>query len=119
MKTEERHEAAEVFLKTLTAAVTELKTRLQQEYEQAYPGLDEIIRIVLDEEEAKAWELSFFAHLLLPDLVEAHIAQLGLKPAHASHNNILPPSDFTRIENNQFSPAYAADRHEMLATSLT
>jgi hypothetical protein len=119
MKTEECPEAAAVFLKTLTAAVTELKTRLQQEYEQAYPGLGDIIRIVLDEEEAKARELSFFAHLFLPDLVEAHIAQLGLQPAHSRHNNILAPSDFTKIENQQLSSANAADRHEMLATSLT
>jgi hypothetical protein len=124
MRTEERPEAAVVFLKTLTAAVTELKTRLQREYEQAYPGLGEIIRIVLDEEEAKAQELSFFAHLFLPDLVEEHIARLGLQPAHAKQNNILAPSDFTKIENHQLSPAYAADRHEMagfkmLATSLT
>jgi hypothetical protein len=119
MKTEERPEAAAAFLNTLTAAVTELKTRLQQEYEQAYPGLGEIIRIVLDEEEAKAQELSFFAHLFLPDLVEAHIAQLGLQPAHARHNNILAPSDLPKIENHRLSAAYAADRNEMLATSLT
>jgi hypothetical protein len=119
MKTEERAEAAAVFLKTLTAAVTELKTRLQQEYEQAYPGLGEIIRIVLDEEEAKAQKLSFFAHLFLPDLVEAHMARLGLQPARARHTNILAPSDFTKIENHQLSPAYVADRNEMLATSLT
>jgi hypothetical protein len=120
MKTEERPQAVAVFLQTLTAAVTELKTRLEQEYEQAYPGrLGEIIRIVLDEEEAKARELSFFAHLFLPDLVEEHIARLGLQPAHARHNNILAPSDLTKIENDQLSPAYAADRHEVLATSPT
>jgi hypothetical protein len=92
MKTEERPQAVAAFLQTLTAAVTELKTRLQQEYEQTYPSLGEIIRMVLDEEEAKAWDLSFFAHLFLPDLVEAHIAQLGLEPARERHNNILAPS---------------------------
>jgi hypothetical protein len=119
MKTEERPEAAAVFLQRLTAAVSELRTRLQHDYEQAYPGLGEIIRIVLDEEEAKARELSFFAHLFLPDLVEEHIAQLGLQSAHTRHNNILAPSDFTEIENHQISPAYAAGRHEMVATSPT
>jgi hypothetical protein len=118
MKTEERLEAAAVFLETLTAAVAELKTRLQHDYEQAYPGLGEIIRMVLDEE-AKAREFSFFAHLFLPDLIEEHIARLGLQPAHARHNNISAPSDFTKIENHQLCPAYAADRHEMLATSPT
>ena len=92
MKTEDRTEAAALFLKTLTAAVSELKTRLQHDYEQAYPGLGEIIPMVLDEEEAKAQELSFFAHLFLPDLVEEHIERLGLQPAHTRHNNILAPS---------------------------
>ena len=119
MKTEEHSEAAAVFLQKLTAAVAELKEQLHHDYEQAYPGLGEIIRIILDEEEAKARELSFFAHLFLPDLVEAHIARLGLEPAHARHKNILAPSDLTKIENPQLSPAYAADRNEMLATSLT
>jgi len=66
MKTEEHSEAAAVFLQKLTRAVAELKERLQHDYEQSYPGLGEIIRIVLDEEEAKAWDLSFFPHLFLP-----------------------------------------------------
>ncbi len=79
MKTEERPEAVAVFPQKITAAVSELKNRLQQDYAQAYPGLGDIIRIVLDEEEAKAWDLSSFPHLLLPDLVEAHIAKLGLE----------------------------------------
>jgi hypothetical protein len=92
VKTEERSEAAALFLQKLTRAVAELKERLQHEYEQSYPDLGEIIRIVLDEEEAKAWDLSFFPHLFLPDLVESHIARLGLQPAHARHNNILAPS---------------------------
>jgi hypothetical protein len=75
---------------------------------------------VLDEEEAKAWDLSFFPHLFLPDLVEAHIARLGLEPADASHNNILACHPTSRkSKNHQLSPAYAAGRHEMLATSPT
>jgi hypothetical protein len=57
--------------------------------------------------------------LFLPDVVEAHIARLGLQPAHARHNNILAPSDLKKIENYQRSPAYAAGRHEILATSPT
>jgi hypothetical protein len=89
MKTEEHSEATAVFLQKLTAAVAELKEQLQHDYEQLYPGLGEIIRIVLDEEEAKAWELSFFPHLFLPDLVEAHIATLGLEPAGTRRENIL------------------------------
>ena len=37
-------------------------------------------RLLLDEEEARAREISFFPHLILPDLVEVHIAELGLQP---------------------------------------
>jgi len=92
MKTEEHSEATAVFLQKLTAAVAELKEQLQHDYEQLYPGLGETIRTVLDEEEAKAWELSFFSHLFLPDLVEAHIATLGLEPAGTRHDNILAPA---------------------------
>jgi hypothetical protein len=80
MTTEQQPEAATaVFLQTVTGAVADLKNRLQHDYEQAYPNLAEIIHIVLDEEEANAWELSF-PHLFLPDLVEAHIAKLNLQP---------------------------------------
>ena len=92
MKTEGHSEATAVFLQKLTAAVSELKEQLQHDYEQLYPGLGEIIRIVLDEEEAKAWELSFYPHLFLPDLVEDHIATLGLEPAGTRHDNILAPA---------------------------
>jgi len=91
MKTEEHSEATAVFLQKLTAAVAELKEQLQHDYEQLYPGLGEIIRIVLDEEEAKAWELSFFPHLFLPDLVEAHIATLNLQPVETKHADLFAP----------------------------
>ena|ERR1700738_1303332 len=61
MKTDQQPEAATpVFLQTVSAALTQLKQRLQQDYEQVYPGLGEIIHLVLDEEETKAWELSSF-----------------------------------------------------------
>ena len=72
--------AMDAFSQTLAAAVTRLKNQLQRTYEQAYPELGDLVRIVLDEEEARAWELSF-PHLLLPDLVEAHVAKLHLQPA--------------------------------------
>src|SRR6266700_1796348 len=73
----------QVFLQIVSVALAQLKQRLQQDYEQAYPDLREIIHMVLDEEEAKAWDLSSFPHLLLPDLVEAHITNLNLQPAEA------------------------------------
>jgi hypothetical protein len=94
---------AAVFPQTLTATVSKLKNRLQRDYEQAYPGLGDLVRIVLDEEEIRAWELSF-PHLFLPDLVEAHIAQLGLQPAYARHDNLLAPSGFAEIENHHSTP---------------
>ena len=43
-----------VFLQTVSVALAQLKQRLQQEYEQAYPDLREIIHLVLDDEEANA-----------------------------------------------------------------
>ena len=89
MKTEEHLEPTAVFIQRVTAAVSELKDHLQQDYERTYPGLGEIIRIVLDEEEAKAWGLSFFPHLFLPDMVEAHIANLNLQPVETKHEDVF------------------------------
>ncbi len=79
MKTDQYQDPTAVFPQIVTNAVSKLKNRLQQDYERTYPDLGDLVRIVLDEEEAKAWELSF-PHLFLPDLVEAHITQLGLRP---------------------------------------
>src|SRR5205823_9639778 len=95
MKTDTQPEP--VFLQTVSVALAQLKQRLQQDYEQAYPDLREIIHIVLDEEETNAWELSLFPHLLLPDLVEAHIAKLNLQPADTAHDNVIAPHGFAKI----------------------
>ena len=106
MQTDQQSEGNAVFLQTLTRAVTKLKNRLQRDYEQAYPGLGSLIRIVLDEEEAKAWELSF-PHLFLPDLVEAHIARLGLKAADTRDENAFAPRASAETQNYQPALAYA------------
>src|ERR1700693_2634776 len=106
MQTDQHSEASAVFLQRVTGALSKLKNRLQRDYEQAYPGLGDIIRIVLDEEEANAWELAF-PHLFLPDLVEAHIAKLGLQPADMRPDNVPAPHGFTEIENHQPALAYA------------
>ena len=106
MQTEQQPEAGAVFLQTLTSAVSDLKNRLQQDYEQAYPGLGNVIRIVLDEEEERARDLSSFPHLFLPDLVEAHMERLGLQPMSARHDNLLAPAAFVEIESGSLSPAY-------------
>jgi hypothetical protein len=71
------------FCERLAAAVQKLTHRLQAQYERAHPDQSELIRHVIAEAEAKAWELSFFPHLFLPDLVEARIAELTLQPAFA------------------------------------
>ncbi len=106
MTTDQQPEAATaLFLQTVSAAVTQLKQRLQRDYEQVYPGLGEIIQLVLNEEETKAWELSLFPHLLLPDLVEAHVAKLGLQPAETKHDDALAPHRFLEIPT--YEPALA------------
>jgi hypothetical protein len=106
MTTEQQPEAATaVFLQTVSAAITQLKQKLQKDYEQAYPGLHEIIRLVLDEEEANAWELSF-PHLFLPDLVEAHVAKLNLQPAETKHDDLPVPHRFFEIPTSQPALGY-------------
>src|SRR5436853_1997801 len=106
MKTDEGTKAATVFLQNLPGAVSKLKNRLQRDYERAYPGLGDLVRIVLDEEEARAWELSF-PHLFLPDLVEAHITRLGLRPAITGEDRVRVPVRFSADQNDQLVPAYA------------
>ena len=107
METDHQLEAAlTIFLQTVSAAVTQLKQRLQQDYEQVYPGLGEIIHLVLDEEEAKAWELSLFPHLFLPDLVEEHVAKLGLQPAATKHDEVRVPHRFPEPPGYQPALAY-------------
>ena len=73
------------FLQTVSVAVRQLKQQLQRDYEKAYPQLRDIIHLVVDEEESRARDLSLFPHLLLPDMVEAHLASLNLRPDHTRH----------------------------------
>jgi hypothetical protein len=79
-----------VFLQTVQAALAQSKRELQQDYERAYPALREIIHLVLDEEETKAWKLSQFPHLLFADMVGAHIEKLNLQRAETSHKAVVP-----------------------------
>lgn len=99
MKTETKPEP--VFLQTVSVAVAQLKQRLQHDYEQTYPDLREIIHLILEEEETRAWNLTLFPHLLLPDLVEAHITNLNLRPAATNHDDVFAPHGFNRIETRQ------------------
>ena len=95
-----------VFLQTVSIAMTQLKQQLQCDYEQAYPDLAEIVHLVLDEEESRAWNLTLFPHLLLPDLVEAHIAKLNLRPAETRHEDVLASHRFHQIDN--YEPVLAS-----------
>jgi hypothetical protein len=106
MKTDQITEPTKtVFLQTVSLAVTQLKRELQQDYERAYPELREVIHLVLDEEEAKAWELTSFPHLLLPDLVEAHVATLSLRPVETKHADVFAPQPSHNI--GHYEPAFA------------
>lgn len=100
MKIDHNPKTPQPFLHLVSVALAQLKLKLQHDYEQAYPNLREIIHLILDQEEAKAWQLSIFPHLLFPDLVEAHVAKLNLQFAETKHNDVLAPHPFTRF------PAY-------------
>jgi hypothetical protein len=107
MQTEQQPETVTlVFLQTVSAAVTRLKQKLQQDYERVYPDLGDIIHVVLDEEEAKAWELSLFPQLLLPDLVEDRVAKLGLQPAATKQDEVRVPHRFLDMPSYQPALAY-------------
>jgi len=101
MKTDKYTPVSAVFPQRVSTAVSRLKQRLQNDYEQAYPGLGEIIHLVLDEEEVNARQLSSFPHLLFPDLVEAHIANLNLRAVPAERENLFAPQEAGEINNGQ------------------
>jgi hypothetical protein len=94
-----------VFLQMVSVAMMQLKQELQRDYEQAYPELREIIHLVLEEEESRAWNLTSFPHLVLPDLVEAHVAKLNLRPAETKHEDVFAPH--SHREFNAYQPALA------------
>ena len=95
MKTEQPQQPGPLFPQMVSIALGRLKNRLQHGYQKAYPDLREIIELVLDEEEAKAREISLFPHLILPDLVDAHFAKLGLRPAETRYETPGFSQDFS------------------------
>ena len=98
MKTDQLQKPAPIFAHIVSLAIGRLKRRLQHYYQKAYPDSGEIIHLIIDEEEAKAWEISFFPHLILPDLVDARIANLGLQPDETRHDIAGLSHDFTTTE---------------------
>jgi len=98
MKTYQALEPAPIFAQMVSVALGQLKKRLQRYYQKAYPDSGEIIRRMIDEEETRAWQISFFPHLILPDLVDARIGKLGLQPAQTHHDTAGRSHDFTTTE---------------------
>jgi hypothetical protein len=95
----EEREIVPIFLETLRSEVSKVRNQLQQQYEQVYPDLGDIIRYVIDEEEASAWNLSpSFPHLALPELVKAHMALLGLHPFSNRSDNVIKLPVFAEIQ---------------------
>src|SRR5215469_6062882 len=106
MKTELHTKPAKtVFLQPVGIALSNLKQRLQLDYERAYPELREVIHLVLDEEESRAWNLTLFPHLLLPDLVEAHVARLHLRAVKTKHVDVFATGQNDQFQHNQ--PVYS------------
>src|SRR5262245_52201275 len=98
MKTDQPNELTKLgFLQTVGIALGNLKRQLQRDYETAYPDLREIFHLILDEEEMRAWNLTLFPHLILPDLVEAHLANLNLQPAKTNRRNFFATRRFSAI----------------------
>jgi len=98
MKTDQPQEPAPIFVEMVSVALGRLKKRLQRSYQKAYPDSAEIIHRVIDEEEAKAREISFFPHLVLSDLVDERIGKLGWQPVEARRHTAGLSRDFTTIE---------------------
>jgi hypothetical protein len=99
MKTDQPQETASITAQIVSLAIRRLKKRLLRYYQKTYPDSGEIIRGMIDEEEAKAWEISFLPHLILPDLVEARIGKLGLQqPDETRHDTPSRSPGFTTTE---------------------
>jgi len=105
MKTDRTNEPRPGFLQKVGIALGNLRQQLQRDYERAYPELREIIHLVLDEEESRAWRLTLFPHLLLPDLVEAHVAKLNLRPVERKDAEAL--ATYRHDQFGQDKPVYA------------
>ena len=72
------------FCRKLVATLRQLKTRLQDKYEDALPGHRELVRQAVDEAEQLAWGTPF-PHLFLPDFAEIRVAEIvaAREPAYA------------------------------------
>jgi hypothetical protein len=93
------------FRQRVVTALARLKQRLQRDLEKAHPEWREIIALILEEEELRAWDLTLFPHLLLPDLVEARVAQLNLRAVETKHADVSARGDGAALKT--YLPAFA------------
>jgi hypothetical protein len=98
MKIDQPQDPASISAQIVSLAIGRLKKRLLRHYQKAYPDSGKIIRRMIEEEEAKAWEISFFPHLILPDLVDARVRKLGLQPDETRHDTVGLSPEFTTTE---------------------
>ena len=70
------------FCRKLVSALAALKEQLRQKYENVLPGRPGLVREIIAEAEALAWETPF-PHLFLPDFAELRLAKVmaTLQPA--------------------------------------
>jgi hypothetical protein len=73
-------DALDIFYRRLAVALSDLKVRLQAQYERRFPGQGMRIREAIEEAEVAAWHTSF-PHLFFPDLAEEAIARLAVASA--------------------------------------
>ncbi|MHA3774918.1 hypothetical protein ACXR0O_25645 [Verrucomicrobiota bacterium sgz303538] len=59
----------------LQSVIATLKQQLLTRYTNVLPGRDQLLRKVISEAEAQAWETQF-PHLFLPDFTEARLAEV-------------------------------------------
>jgi hypothetical protein len=98
MKTEQLREPAPIFAQMVSLALGRLKNRLRRHYQKAYPDAGEIIHRMINEEEARAREISSFPHLIFSDLVAERIGKLGRPPAETRHSPAGLPDDVATTE---------------------
>lgn len=63
------------FCRKLLSALAALKEELRQRYENVLPGRPGLVREIIAEAEALAWETPF-PHLFLPDFAELRLAKV-------------------------------------------
>ena len=107
----EPNQLTAVFLQTVSVAVAQLKQQLLRDYQQTYwdyPDVDRLIRIIVDAEEDRARELTAFPHLLLPDLVEAHLASLNLHRIRTNQGHVFAAEDFNARQTYEPAGVFCA-----------